>query len=186
MALSRRVALLRGVNLGGRTLLMRDLAEICAELGYKDVRTLLASGNVIFNAAEPSAEIEKALEAALERFGLKTDVLVRDGTELEEVLSRNPFKAAADDHPSHLLITFHRAPFPPEALDRLHAFHSGPEQLAAIGRELFIDYGGRDQMRASTLLTSMRKARFPTVATARNWNTVTKLAEILADSHNRG
>jgi len=176
--MSRRVALLRGVNLGGRTLLMRDLADICAQLGYEDVRTLLASGNVVFNATEPSAEIESALEAALEQFGLKTDVLVRDGSELEEVLSRNPLKAAADDHPSHLLVTFHREPFPLEALDRLHAFHSGPEQLAAIGRELFIDYRDRDQMRASTLLASMRKARFPTVATARNWNTVTKIADL--------
>lgn len=172
----RRVALLRGVNLGGRTLLMRDLRQLCVDLGYGDVGTVLASGNVVFTAAGHSSEIETALEQALKRFGLKTDVLVRNSPELADVARSNPFDAAAHDHPSHLLVTFHRDPFPVEGLDRLRAIHSGPEQLAVSGRELFIDYGGRDQMRASTLLASMRKARFPSVATARNWNTVMKLA----------
>jgi uncharacterized protein (DUF1697 family) len=179
LALKRRAALLRGINLGGRKLLMSDLTAICTELGFQTPRTLLASGNVVFAAGSSTAEVEVALEAALARFGLKTDVLVRDGTELDEVIHANPFGDAVQDHPSHVLVTFHREPFPLDALDRLRAVHEGPEQLAAIGRELFVDYGGREQMRASTLLVSMRKARFPSIATARNWNTVTKLAEVL-------
>lgn len=76
-------------------------------------------------------------------------------------------------------MSFYREPFPLAALDRLRAFHDGPEQLSAIGRELFIDYGGREGMRESKLVTAMRKARFPAIATARNWNTVLKLAAML-------
>jgi uncharacterized protein (DUF1697 family) len=173
---TRRAALLRGVNLGGRKLLMSDLAKICADLGFQDPLTLLASGNVVFSAGGTAADIEAALEAALARFGLDTDVMVRDVGELHRIVSVNPFAEAVLDHPSHVTVTFHRDFFPPEALERLRAVHDGPERLCAVGRELFVDFGGREQMRESKLLTSMRKARFPTVATARNWNTVTKLA----------
>jgi len=110
---------------------------------------------------------------------MATDVLVRGSAELERVIAANPFSEAVEDHPSHVTITFHREPFPPEALDRLRAVHHGPERLSAVGRELFVDFGGRDGMRGSTLAASVRKAKFPTVATARNWNTVLKLAAML-------
>jgi uncharacterized protein (DUF1697 family) len=178
----RCAALLRGVNLGGRKLLMSDLAEICTEVGLEAPRTLLASGNVVFTTDSSVVDVEASLEAALARFGLKTDVLVRDGAELDQVIRANPFGDAVRDHPSHVLVTFHRRPFPPDALERLRAAHAGPEQVVAINRELFVDYNGREQMRASTLLAGMRKARLPAIATARNWNTVMKLAEILRSS----
>lgn len=181
-AVKRWAALLRGVNLGGRKLLKSDLANICSDLGFEAPQTLLASGNVVFAAEGAPARVEALLETALARFGLETDVLVRDGTELQKLIAANPFQDAVRDHPSHVLVTFHRQPFPPEAVERLRAMHEGPEQLVAINRELFVDYGGREQMRASTLLASMRKARFPTVATARNWNTVTKLVQALTPS----
>lgn len=173
-------AMLRGVNLGGRKLLMDDLARTCAALGYTEARTLLASGNVVFSADGAPPAIERALEAALAGQGLATDVLLRDRAGLDEAIAANPFIEAALDHPSHLLVTFHREPFPADALERLAAVHAGPERLHAAGRELFIDFGGREGMRASTLLQSMRKARFPAVATGRNWNTVAKLRAMLA------
>ncbi len=175
----RWAALLRGVNLSGRKLLMADLTMICADLGYRDPTTLLASGNVVLTTENGAAEVEAALEAALARFGLVTDVLVRGAAELERVITANPFPDAVEDHPSHVTVTFHRDPFPAEALDRLRAFHDGPERLSAIGRELYVDFGGREGMRDSKLVTTMRKAKLPTIATARNWNTVTKLAGTL-------
>ena len=158
---------------------MADLAAICADLEYRDPTTLLASGNVVLTTEDGAAEVEAALEAALARAGLVTDVLVRGSVELEQVIAANPFPDAVEDHPSHVTVTFHREPFPPEALDRLRAVHDGPERLSAVGRELFVDFGGREGMRESKLVTTMRKAKFPTVATARNWNTVVKLAAIL-------
>ena len=175
----RRVALLRGVNLGGRKLLMTDLAACCEGLGWTGVRTLLASGNVVFDSDLPSPAAEAVLETALAGHGLATDVLVRDGAELAAVTTANPFDEAAADHPSHLLVTFHRELFPAEALVRLAAVHNGPERLHAVGRELFTDFGGREQMRESMLVGAMRKARFPAIATGRNWNTVTKLRDLL-------
>ncbi|MGI4731105.1 MAG: DUF1697 domain-containing protein [Janthinobacterium lividum] len=176
---TRWAALLRGVNLGGRKLLMADLTAICTELGYRDPMTLLASGNVVLTTDADPAEVETALEEALARAGLVTDVLVRGSAELEQVIAANPFAEAVEDHPSHVTVTFHRDLFPSKALDRLRAVHDGPERLSAVGRELFIDFGGREGMRESKLVTTMRKAKCPTAATARNWNTVVKLAALL-------
>ncbi|MES2754861.1 MAG: DUF1697 domain-containing protein [Pseudomonadota bacterium] len=174
--MKRWAALLRGVNLGGRTLLMSDLAALTAGLGFGDVATLLASGNVTFASDLPPHEIEARLEAALAAHGLVTDVMVRNRAELDAVIAGNPWPEAAADHPSHYLVTFHRDPFPAAALARLQ---DGPERLHAIDRELYTDFLSQQGMRESTLLSRMAKAKFPKVATGRNWNTVRKLAALL-------
>lgn len=101
---TRKAALLRGVNLGGRKLLMTDLTAICSGLGYRAPATLLASGNVVLTTDDGAAEVEAALEAALARFGLPTDVLVRGSAEVERVIDANPFPDAVADHPSHVTV----------------------------------------------------------------------------------
>ena len=174
--MTRFAALLRGVNLGGRTLLMADLKRIAAQQGFVDPHTLLASGNLVFASDLAPDAIERRLEEALAAHGLVTDVIVRDHAGLAAAIAANPFSAEAADHPSHLLVSFHRDPFPAAALSRAAALHDGPERMTAVGRELFIDHVGREEMCASKLLSVMKKAKFPTVATARNWNTVVKLA----------
>ena len=176
--MKRWAALLRGVNLGGRKLLSADLKSVTESLGYQRVETLLASGNVVFDSSDPGPEIERKLEAALLEHGLKTDVMVRDLAELQAVIAGNPYPQAALDHPSHMLVTFHRDPFPTDAIDRLEP---GPELLHPIGREVYIDFISQQGMRDSRLLQTMNKAKFPKVATGRNWNTVGKLAAMLAD-----
>ena len=174
--MKRWAALLRGVNLGGRKLLSADLKRIAEDQGFDNVETLLASGNVVFDATQDGPEIERMLEAAFEATGLKTDVMVRDRAELDAVIAANPFPEAVLDHPSHVLVTFHRDPFPADALERLAP---GPERLHANGRELYSDFVSQQGMRDSKLLQTMAKAKFPKVATARNWNTVGKLAQML-------
>ncbi|WP_066798227.1 DUF1697 domain-containing protein [Sphingomonas soli] len=175
--MKRWAALLRGVNLGGRKLLSADLKALTEGVGYARVETLLASGNVVFDSADPAGEIALRLEAALLDHGLKTDVMVRDLAEMRAVIAANPFPEAVLDHPSHVLVSFHRDPFPAEALERLEP---GPERLRAIGRELYVDYISQQGMRDSKLLQAMNKAKFPKLVTGRNWNTVNKLAEMLA------
>ena len=175
----RYAALLRGVNLGGRKLLMSDLTALCEGLGHSNVKTLLASGNVVFDSDLDRAAVESGLEEALATHGLVTDVLVRDNAELAAVIADDPWPDATADHPSHVLVTFHRDPFPAEALDRLAQIQDHPERFHVADRELYTDFRSQQGMRDSALVSTMRKAKFPTVATARNWNTVTKLAELL-------
>lgn len=175
----RWAALLKGINIGGNKIPMSELKALVEGLGHADVKALLASGNVVFTADESDgAALERALEAALERYGLKTDVVVRSGRDLERVIAANPFPDAAKDHPNHLLVSFHRNPVPDGLIGKLPYIYDGPERLKAIGRELYIDFPV--DVGHSKLLPAMAKLKFPKVATMRNWNTVGKLAALLA------
>lgn len=175
--MTRWAVLLRGLNIGGKRLPMPELKAFLEGLGYRDVRTLLASGNAVITADETDgAALGARLEAvARERLSLRTDWLVRSHAELAAVLATNPFDDAAEARPSWLLVHFHRAAV---AADRVAALaHEGPERLHAHGRELYVDYA--EGVGASTLDRAMARARWP-LNTARNWNTVSKLAALTA------
>ena len=174
----RWAALLKGMNIGSKKLPVAELRAVAEALGLESVGTLLASGNVVFTSAEKSAaRLERSLEEALAEEGLETHVLVRNASEIRKVIDANPFPAAAKTHPNHLLVVFHREPVPPAPLQALRIHHHGPERVTAVGRELYIDYP--QDVGHSKLPQSMRKAKFPELATARNWNTVNKLAALL-------
>src|SRR5581483_7612527 len=113
--LMRWAALLRGVNVGGnRKLPMADLKGLVEALGFERVETLLASGNVVFDAAgTDGAELQTLLERkARERLGLETDFLLRDAKELKAAIDGNPFAEAAGRRPGQLLVVFARKAFP--------------------------------------------------------------------------
>lgn len=178
----RWAALLKGVNLNGRKLPMADLKALVEALGYREVATLLASGNVVFACDETDgAKVEATLEAALDAYGLKTDVVVRSTTDLQAILAANPFPEAALARPNHVVVLFHRESVPAGLLDALPEIYQGRETLIARGRELYVDY--IDGIGASKLPQAMAKLKFPRIATARNWNTVVKLAALLEHPH---
>jgi uncharacterized protein (DUF1697 family) len=177
----RWAGLLRAVNVGGTGRLpMADLKALVEAEGGTGVRTLLASGNVVFDTDQTDpAVLASRLEAATQRLGLATDWLLRDAAALDAEIAANPFPEAAQARPERLLLTFLREPLPADAFTRLTAAHAGPERLQATGRILYVDYLDRETMRDSKLGQAMRKARFPAIATARNWNTVAKLRAML-------
>lgn len=186
--MKRWAALLKGVNVGGnRKLPMAELRDFAAGLGLANVRTLLASGNLIFDAAETSATaLESLLEAAAaDQLGLRTEFLLRDLAEIDNVVSTNPFQNQATVRPQHLLVHFFQRAAPaPAWLSAIEADNEGPESLAIVGRELFVDYA--DGIGTSVLPPLMAKAKYRALAgdtgvnTARNWNTVLKLQAMLA------
>ncbi|MDQ2891894.1 MAG: DUF1697 domain-containing protein [Pseudomonadota bacterium] len=177
----RYAALLRGVNVGGnRKLPMADLRGFVEGLGYGAVQTLLASGNVVFETDErDAAAIESTLTTAAQKtLGLDTHWFVRSHAHLAAIIKANPFPDAAETRPSHVLVLFHAENFPTGKIDTLREAYDGPERLAAVGRELFVDFP--DGIGRSTLHPAMAKCTFPKVATGRNWNTVTKLVTLTA------
>ncbi len=102
------VALLRAVNVGGRSVKMADLKALFAELGFEDARTYLQSGNVVFDPgkadrAAVARKIEKGIEA---RYGFKSEAILRTGGELKKLIAKNPFPAMAKSDPSHLTVVF--------------------------------------------------------------------------------
>jgi uncharacterized protein (DUF1697 family) len=172
-------AMLRGINLGKRSLKKDELIAAAEALGYTEARTLLASGNLVFDAGDATPEaIERDLHASVEKLhGLKSDVFARNAKELAGVIADNPFPEVARERPSQLLVLFLREPFPSDLLDKLAERYDGPERLEAIGRELYIDFP--EGQGRSELVPVMGKLKFP-LGTGRNWNTVVKLAELVA------
>ena len=178
----RWAALLRGVNVAGhRRLAMADLRALLEAQGYGAVRTLLASGNAVFEAdARDGARLEAELErAAKARLGLDTDFLLRDGGELAETIRANPFPQEAETRPGQLVVHFARETLRPDLPDRLAGLYHGPERIVARGRQLYVDYP--EGMGRSKLPQALAKLKLPKPTTGRNWNTVLKLAAMLED-----
>src|SRR3954470_10519231 len=103
-------AMLRGINLGKRQLKSAELKDVVEGMGFSDVKTILASGNVVFEAGDAKPEaLERDLHAALEKAtGLKSEVFVRNRAELKKLVEANPFPDEARDRPSFLVVSFHR------------------------------------------------------------------------------
>jgi len=90
------IALIRGVNVGGRTLVMTDLRRACETLGLKNPRTLLQSGNLVLEGPDAPAEIEARLEQGLKkRLGMDLEFFVRSPREWDAIIRNNPFPKEA-------------------------------------------------------------------------------------------
>ena len=170
--MTRYVALLRAVNVGGTgKLAMSDLRGLCAAAGFTNVRTYIASGNVVFDAEADEAAVKATLELALLAHARKpVGVVVRTGPEMATVLAANPFQDAA---PNRVVAIF--LDKTPAAEWRTMVTGVTHERLAAGAREIFIHY---PDGQAETKL----KAPVLAIGTGRNMNTVAKLAEMAAQA----
>lgn len=171
----RQVALIRGINVGrAKRVAMADLRALVEGLGYTDVRTLLNSGNVIFDdpgaarEGDATSRIERALAA---RLGVSARVMVLAADELAAVVNDNPLRDVASD-PSRLLVAFFINPEVGRRLDALAEQDWSPEVLAVGERAAYV--WCPNGILASRLLEAVGRALGDSVTT-RNWNTVTKL-----------
>jgi uncharacterized protein (DUF1697 family) len=174
--MSIHVALLRGINVGGHNkVAMSDLRGLLGELGFANVRSLLQSGNLVFESdGQTGAALERLLEKeTAERLGVSADYVVRSADELEKTVARNPFLKEAKDTPSHFLVMFLKATPAAKEVDLLRASIEGPEIIGCDGKQLYIAYPagiGRSKLTAAAI-----ERKLGSRGTARNWNTVQKL-----------
>jgi uncharacterized protein (DUF1697 family) len=173
---TRYVALLRGINLGkARQVGMPRLAEMLGARGYENVRTHLRSGNVVLDSALPEADLAGDLSAAIgEEFGFDVPVVVRTGQELAAVVAGDPFATIATD-PARYLVTFMAEPPEPAAVDALPPADGDGDYLVR-GRELYLWLP--DGIQNTPLASWMWDRLLGRPGTARNWNTVVRLAEL--------
>ena len=172
---TRYVALLRGINLGrARQVDMGRLRAVLTGRGHTGVRTHLRSGNVVLDSALDEQQLVSEVEAAVrEEFGFDVPVVVRTGAELAAVVAADPLEAAVTD-PARYLVTFLPAPPEPERVRSLPPADLG--EYRVLGRELYLWLPAGSQ---NTPLARWPWDRLLGVAgTARNWNTVRKLAEL--------
>lgn len=176
--MTRYAALLRGVNVGGRTkIAMADLRAVLADLGLSDVRTLLNSGNAVFDSDADPAELEGRVEVALaDRLGLVTRCLVRTGDDVRAALAAHPFDGVADDG-SRMLAVFLSADPAPSAAAEHDPVALDPDNIRVGPRVVY--QWCPDGVSAAPLLVPFLEKRWRVTATARNWNTVSKLADLL-------
>ena len=172
--MSRHVALLRAVNVGGTgRLAMADLLRLCGAAGFVGARTYVASGNVVFRADGTEDEIRLALERQVRAHGgTDVGVVVRTAAEMADVLARNPFP---DAPPNRVMALFTDAALPEGPLDGVTGLRT--EQVRLGRRELFVLYP--DGMAATRLRIPAERS-----GTARNMNTVARLARMAVEDEN--
>jgi uncharacterized protein (DUF1697 family) len=155
---------------------MPELRELLAG-SFEDVRTYVASGNVVLSSSLSSSELARECSRLIEeRFGFPVAVVVRTRDELAEVVALDPLGDVAVD-PKRYQVTFLEEPLDRSVLERMQALRVAPERFVVRGRELYTWHP--DGVGRSKLWASVSSDRFLGVTgTARNWNTVCTLLEM--------
>jgi len=179
------VALLRGINVGGKNRLpMAELSAMFERAGCSDVRTYIQSGNVVFGVgARAAAEVGGQVSAAIaKQLGLRVPLVLRTAAELRAVAANNPLLRAGED-PARLHVAF-LAEVPKAAAGAaLDPERSPPDRFVLKGRELYLCCP--NGMARTRFTNDYLDRTLGTLSTVRNWNTVLALCEMLGDVRRR-
>ncbi|SIT60097.1 conserved hypothetical protein [Mesorhizobium prunaredense] len=173
------VALLYSIVLGeGRRVVMSDLRAMTEGLGLNNPRTLVATGNLVFETKETEiAALERRLETAFQKtFGRHVDIIVRRADDWLKLAAGNPFPAESAAAADQVAVRVMRKPVPAEAVAALEAYVGKDERMQAVGGDIWIFFSRETP--SSRLLAAISHKRLG-VGTSRNWNTVRKLAEMV-------
>jgi uncharacterized protein (DUF1697 family) len=175
------IALLRAINLGARNRVpMSELRALFADLGYERVKTHLQSGNVVFDAQATPASVAEKLERELAAaFGFDVPVMIRTADEMAAVVADNPFATVADDG-SRLFINFLSRPVRAAQLEGIDAVEHAPNRFALGPRAQELYVWCPNGLQNTKLGNAFWERRLGVAATARNWNTASKLVELAA------
>jgi uncharacterized protein (DUF1697 family) len=186
ISMSIHVALLRGINVGGHNkVAMSELRDLFGALGFAGAKSLLQSGNLVFESDGPTgAALERLLEVeTAKRLEVSADYFIRTADEWETIVGSNPFPNEATSDPNHLLVMFLKTAPHTKDLKALEAAIRGPEIIRAKGKQLYVVYPagiGRSKL-TNTLIEQKLGSR----GTGRNWNTVLKLATLCREGNLR-
>lgn len=178
--MGRHIVLLRGINLGAaHRVPMKDLRERLESAGYRDVDTLLQSGNVVLASDHDPATLETELPPLLAGwFGFGIPVVARSGDEMAEVVNRDPFAGRPLD-PKLYQVSFLSHLPEPARVRALEEAVVAPEELVASGREVYTWHP--NGIARSALAKQISAKRLGVEVTARNWRTVTTLLEMAGE-----
>ncbi len=173
--MSRYVALLRAINVGGHVVKMEKLRTLFEELGFSDVETVIASGNVLFsssawNIAALEEKIERHLASAL---GYEVTTFIRTPDEMKDVAGFDPFPGLVQD--GHTVsVAFLKQHPGTQVAERLHGMRTDYDELRVEGRELY--WLARGRTSDSVVWRTPMEKVLGGPATSRNVTTVRKLA----------
>ena len=178
--MARHILLLRGINLAARNrIAMADLRGVLEDAGFDDVRTYLQSGNVVVASKAKSDDVARKTERLIAKhFGLDTAVVARSRAQVAKIVERNPLQKVAKN-PKRYQVSFLASKPGRDVIERVEAAAEPPEQVVAIGREIYAWHP--ETIARSRLWTLLAGQKLGVIATARNWTTVTSLLELADD-----
>ena len=175
------IALLRGINVGGKNRLpMQALIEMFVAAGCDEVRTYIQSGNVLFRRTPTPGEDVSSLvsESILNRFGYRIPIITRTAREFRELVDANPFVAAGADA-DKLHVAFLPEPPDPARVAALDPNRSPGDQFAVLGREVYLHCP--NGFARTKLTNGYFDSALATTSTTRNWRTTLKLLELATE-----
>jgi uncharacterized protein (DUF1697 family) len=176
--MTRMVALLRAVNVGGRKLPMAAFRAQVATLGWENVATYIQSGNVVFDADCSPAEAEAALETLIStHHGYEAPTIVRTRDQWARYPGGNPFPEAARDTPKYLLMLVSKQPPKADAAEIIQARATAGEQVRQVGDALWIHFPNGSG--TSKVTPNLIDKAIGSPATSRNYRTVCTLLDML-------
>ena len=179
MAMTRYVALLRGINVGGRNrVAMADLRATFGAAGFERVSTYIQSGNVLFGSDRPQADLEGAVESILERhFEAPIVVVVRSRRQLRAVVDRAPDGFGEEPDRYHSDVVFLRSPLTPDAAMEVVELREGVDQA---WRGTGVIYFARlSERRTQSRMSKIVGTPAYQLMTIRSWSTTTRLRDLL-------
>ncbi len=177
----RLIALLRGINVGGnKPVEMGRLRQLLSDLGYADGRTYLQSGNAVFTSTSSPGDAAGALEEGIAKtFGVDCRVLVRSAAQLAAVMAADPLLHLLGNPSRHFVAFLDGSP-QPDGVEQLTRPDYGSDQLRIAGDHVYL--WCPDGLSKSPFAKLNFDRILGTAVTMRNWNTVTRLAEIAGAS----
>lgn len=176
--MTRMVALLRAVNVGGRKLPMADFRAQVAALGWTNVATYIQSGNLVFDAECSPSEAEAAIEALIRKHhGYEAPAIVRTRDQWAAYPGGNPYPGAARETPGHLLMLVAKEKMKADSAEAIQARATAGEQVRKVGETLWIHFPQGSG--TSKLTPALIDRAAGSTATSRNYRTVCKLLEML-------
>jgi uncharacterized protein (DUF1697 family) len=185
MGMKRYVALLRGINVGGRNIVaMAELRQAFEGAGFEAVRTYIQTGNVLFDSDVSSASLEDDIEAMLERrFGVRLVVVVRSQVELLDIVDNAPvgFGDQPDDY--HSDVIFLKGPLSSQQAMRIIDLRDGVDEAWPGGGVIY--FARLSERRAQSRMSRIVGTPEYRLMTNRNWTTTTRLLGLLDDRQGR-
>lgn len=169
--MTKFAAFLRGVNVGGVNLKMTEVAAALTDAGFANVRTILATGNVLLESSSGVAAVRKKAEAALrESFGYDAWVLAYDLDAVRAIDEAYPFEREVDGYQSYVTFVTDKA-----VLDELAALKPGPKEKISTGKGVIYWQVAKGSTLDSTIGQTMGKKRYKSSTTTRNLRTLAKV-----------
>ena len=174
----RYIALLRGINVGGNSMIkMAELKAVFEECGFENVTTYINSGNLAFDSRKiGEKKITDKIETLIDKaLGKQIPVMIREQPHVQNIIDGNPFAGQFEDH-KEMHVLFMKDEMPIEKQDQLLANQTNNERFLIAGREIYchLKLGVADSLLGKGFIEKKLKVS----VTARNWRTVQKLTEL--------